>query len=109
MRRLPQNGPVSNAPRLILPALLLLGLAGCQTTSPPLSNVEIQDGLNIAPASPLQADVQKDRSADGSSSPTTELNARTSRLRSDAALVAALNPAAAYHGMARVAVTENDM
>ena len=47
---------VSTTLRLIVPGLLLLGLAGCQTPSRPLATVEVQDSLEIAPAAPLEAE-----------------------------------------------------
>ena len=119
MRLLPQNGAVSNAlgapascrlaaqqrRAATVCALLLLGLAGCQTPSRPLSNVEIQDGFSIAPASPLQAELQKDRSADGSFARTPEMNARTSRPRFDAAQTPA---GAVVQIAARVPITEGE-
>ncbi len=58
MEDVPQNTRVSKALRPALaglPLLLLIGLAGCQTPNKPLSNVEIQDGFQIAAAAPLQA------------------------------------------------------
>src|SRR3954471_15935782 len=54
MQDVQQNTRVSKALRMMLPALLLLGLAGCQTPTKPLSNVEIQDGFHISDAGPLR-------------------------------------------------------
>lgn len=46
---------VSITLRLIVPGLMLLGLAGCQTPTKPLATVEVQDSLEIATAVPLEA------------------------------------------------------